>query len=161
MKKTDKDDHIEDPNYHFDFGGTGSLGNHRRADGGQKYQQPRKNTKQYVDDKAFYPWVFQLVHESGPAGMTMGDLARYGKFRKWWQKDVRKHWGEKMRLIWCYGLVTVNFDLEGSNIENVRLVSPLYVKMIFEDADNQWRHNTLLRKLKRLDFMPQPDEDEK
>lgn len=129
--------------------------NHRTEDGGETYEQTRMMTKQLMEDRAFYDPCLRLIYEAGPQGMTMEKLARLGRERKWWQKTVGKHWGEKMRMLWAYGVLTVP-ELVGNNkLRHIRMIHPYFCTLAFHNPVIEADRARLHEALGRFDWMPQ------
>jgi len=114
----------------------------------------RMNRKQLMEDKAFYTELLREVYNAGPMGLPMRTLIARGKNAGWWQDTVDKHFGEKMRAAWAYGLVVVP-DYPGSDgTDGKRIVHPAFFTVKFEKPWLQDNWNRLLVALNTFNFMP-------
>jgi len=129
--------------------------NHRRPDGGQSYDESRVSRRQLLDDRAFYNHALRYIYEAGDRGVSMEKLARHGIQCGWWQDTVGKHWGEKMRMLWAYGVITVPVYPGVTTIRHIRVIHPHFASVTFDNKTIQKDQQRLREMLGRFDWMPQ------
>lgn len=111
-----------------------------RVDPQEPFEQTRQMRHQLMQDRAFRDELLRAVYEAGPRGIRMSKLMDLGIERGWWQDTVGKHFGEKMRAAWSFGLIVVT-EFPGSTDSSVHhVVHPLYASVTFEDpmVNNWW-----------------------
>lgn len=117
--------------------------------------QVRMLRDQLLSDRAFAIEICRAVYEAGPDGMPMRELINTGIERKWWQDTVQKHFGEKMRCAWAYGLIVVPDRPGDQTTSGKRIVHPAHFDIQFQ-SDRLRRSWELLKSaLKWLDFHKQ------
>ena len=133
------------------------FSNSRLPDGGQPYPEERINRKPMMKDRGFYLPALQMIYEGGARGLPMPVLAREGITKEWWQDTVDKHFGEKMRMLWAFGVLTSNDYPGTSGIQHVRLIFPSFARIQYMSSWAQENHDRLMPLITRLDFVDQKD----
>lgn len=115
----------------FDFGD--------RVPEQEPYEQTRQMRHPLMEDRAFRTELLRAAYEAGPRGIRMDLLMALGIERGWWQDTVGKHFGEKMRAAWSFGLIVVTEFPGSTDTRTQRVIHPLYAEVKFKDAmANNW-----------------------
>ncbi len=109
---------------------------------------------QLLEDKAFYPLLLEATYKAGPKGLPMRELILLGKKNGWWQDTADKHFGEKMRAAWAYGLLVVPEYPGDHGTKQKRIVHPAYFTITFQSNWLAESWAKLLDALKTFNFMP-------
>ena len=117
------------------------------------YEQKRMNRHQIMKDREFYQELLRAVYEAGPNGLPMKVLIKMGIRHGWWLDTADKHFGEKMRAAWSYGLLVVPEFPGAMGTENKRVIHPAYFDVTFQSGYIQNAWSKLLVALKSLNFM--------
>ena len=112
------------------------------------YKQERINRVQLVPDREFYRDLLRVTYDAGPRGVPMRQLMNIGITRRWWQDTCAKHFGEKMRAAWSFGLIVVN-EKPGTKGGTAmkRIVHPAYFRIEFDDSRVQRNWDQLIATL--------------
>ncbi len=112
------------------------------------YWQERLNRRQLLPDREFYRELLAFTLNAGPMGVTMRALVNEGIKNGWWQDTASKHFGEKMRAAWAFGLVVVNEapGISGGTGDK-RVIHPSYFTITFERPFMQRRWDALMETL--------------
>lgn len=116
------------------------FGNPIRDDAGQTYEQARLCRKQMVDNRAFEEPVLKYLKSCGPNGVTMERLMVHGVESGWWLDTARRHWGEKMRMLWSHGIVTIPSFPGETRLKNIIVVHPAFTSVTFQSEALQAIH---------------------
>ena len=95
-----------------------------------------------------------MIYEAAQGSLPMSTLVAVGIENGWWQDTVEKHFGEKMRLLWVYGIIVVPERPGETGVKGKRLVHPDFFEVTFHEPRLNRLWGELKRKLRYFDFMP-------
>jgi hypothetical protein len=114
----------------------------------QEYEQLRDNRTQVAADRTFHDYVLARIYRAGPNGLSMTKLLDDGIRDGWWQDTARKHWGEKMRALWPYGLIVLPTVPGAKGIKGFRIYHPAWFDAQFRTREAQRRWEDIKREFR-------------
>lgn len=118
----------------------------------EPWVQSRNMRDPIMSDRAFAPLLCGLVYEAGPHGILMRQLIDEGINRGWWQDTADKHFGEKMRCAWAYGLIVVPDKPGDQTPRGKRVIHPAFFEIRFQSGQAQRSWTFLVDALKKMNF---------